>query len=342
MSDLMISSIVVKVPTNIAVIKYWGKKCEKEMVAMNDSISLTINGLYAETKVSFGGNCDVVFINGKKYDVKEGSRYQKVFAEARKLIESYNKKGNNEGVINFLGTKFCIESTTNFPVAAGLASSAAGFGAIAYGIGKFFNFSIDDITYLARIGSGSATRSVLPGLVIWKGNDKGECKTLFPENYWPNLRAIIVIVESTEKEISSSNGMKKTVETSELYKYRIMNCVQKHVEELIEGYKERDFQKFGEIVMKDSNQFHAVCLDTTPPLRYMNETSWRLINLANQFNKDKIKVAYTFDAGPNCCYYIEEDNVNNFMILLEKEGFTLNNGKLILSTVGSGPEIINK
>ncbi|CEF63968.1 Diphosphomevalonate decarboxylase [Strongyloides ratti] len=342
MTNSMEYFITVKVPINIAVIKYWGKKCEKEMLPMNDSISLTINNLYATTKVCFGGDSDIVFINGKKYDVKVGSRYEKVFGEVRRLMKEYGNKYNNQKINDLLMKKFHINSTTNFPVAAGLASSAAGFGAIAYSMGQFFNFSIDDITYLARIGSGSATRSVLPGLVIWKGDDKGECKTLFPENYWPELRAIIAIVEDKEKEISSSVGMKKTIETSELYKYRVTNCVKKHVKELIEAYEEKNFHKFGEIVMKDSNQFHAVCLDTTPPLKYMNDISWKLINLANIFNKDKIKVAYTFDAGPNCCYYIEKDNVDNFMFLLEKEGFSLNSGNLILSTVGGGPEIISK
>uniref|UniRef100_A0A0N5C2D9 Diphosphomevalonate decarboxylase n=1 Tax=Strongyloides papillosus TaxID=174720 RepID=A0A0N5C2D9_STREA len=342
MADSLMSSIVVKVPINIAVIKYWGKKCEKEMLPMNDSISLTINDLYATTKILFDGHLDtdMIFINENKYEIKEGSRYEKVFKETRRLIKNYYS--DSKKLTGLLSKKFYVQSTTNFPVAAGLASSAAGFGAIAYGLGKLLNFSDQDITYLARIGSGSATRSVLPGLVIWKGNDSGECKTLFPENYWPELRAIIVIVAETEKEISSSVGMQRTLETSEFYKYRITNCVQKNVEQVIEGYRERNFKKFAEVIMKDSNQFHAVCLDTKPPLKYMNDISWKLVNLAENFNKDKIKVAYTFDAGPNCCYYIEKDNVNSILILLEKEGFSLQNHKVIISTVGGGPEIIRK
>ncbi|VDK54075.1 unnamed protein product, partial [Cylicostephanus goldi] len=189
---------------------------------------------------------------------------------ARDLIGKRKNEGHAKHDEQNLG--FEISSSTNFPVAAGLASSAAGFAAIAIGIGRLFNLSITEVSTLARLGSGSACRSVSGGLVEWcAGSDPSGCdcitKQVFPETWWPELRAVILILDDAEKEVGSSIGMRRTVETSELLKYRAESVVPDRIRRLTAAFKTRNFEEFARITMADSNQLHAVCLDSFPPLR---------------------------------------------------------------------------
>lgn len=106
-----------------------------------------------------------------------------------------------------------------------------------------------------------------------------------PATHWPEMRILILVVNDERKKYSSTSGMKKSVETSELLQHRIENCISKHVDGMIKAIKSKDFQKFSEITMKDSNQFHSVCLDTYPPCVYMNDVSHAIVDMIHTFNK---------------------------------------------------------
>uniref|UniRef100_A0A1I8B017 GHMP_kinases_N domain-containing protein n=1 Tax=Meloidogyne hapla TaxID=6305 RepID=A0A1I8B017_MELHA len=161
------SSITVQAPMNIALIKYWGKKNKDLIIPLNDSISLTINSLCAITKISIDSNLenDLVIINGQK---ENNSRFERVFNEVRNI----GRERNSNGELLNENKYFKIESTTNFPIAAGLASSAAGFAAISFGLCSLFKLNdLKEIIRIARIGSGSACRSILSGFVHWKAGN---------------------------------------------------------------------------------------------------------------------------------------------------------------------------
>lgn len=113
--------------------------------------------------------------------------------------------------------------------------------------------------------------------------------------------------------------MKDSVATSELLKHRANHCVPKRADECEEAILNRDFQKFAEITMKDSNQFHAVCLDTYPPISYMSDVSHYLVRLIHSFNEafGEIKAAYTFDAGQNACLFVLKQNLPLVVGLIE-------------------------
>lgn len=132
-----------------------------------------------------------------------------------------------------------------------------------------------------------------------------------PASHWPTMKALILVASAEKKGVSSTSGMQTTVATSDLFKRRAEVVVPKHMEQMIQAVKDKNFELFGEITMKDSNSFHATCLDTFPPIFYLNDTSRAAIRVVEAINEKagKIIAAYTFDAGPNCVIYFEEKNM---------------------------------
>ena len=120
---------------------------------------------------------------------------------------------------------------------------------------------------------------------------------------------MILVVSDKEKDTSSTSGMETSRKTSELLAYRASSIVQGRLDAIKKAYNERDFETFGRITMQDSNQFHAVCLDTYPPIFYMNDISRMIIRIVHALNNvlGGIKAAYTFDAGPNAVIYTTEE-----------------------------------
>lgn len=123
--------------------------------------------------------------------------------------------------------------------------------------------------------------------------------------FWPEIRAVVLVVSDKEKDTSSTSGMETSRLTSLLLQHRATHIVQQRLDEIEQAYLNKDFETFGRITMQDSNQFHAVCLDTYPPIFYMNDVSKSIIKLVHAFNErmGKVVAAYTFDAGPNAVIY---------------------------------------
>jgi len=219
-----------------------------------------------------------------------------------------------------------IVSENNFPTAAGLASSAAGFAALVRAIADLYQLpqSPSELSRIARQGSGSACRSMFGGYVAWVmgSNEDGSdsvAEQIADEAHWPQMRAAILVVSAAKKATSSTAGMQATVATSTLFQYRANVVVPDRMERMTKAIRERDFATFADLTMKDSNSFHAVCLDTSPPIFYMNDISTGIIRLVEELNivAGKTVAAYTFDAGPNAVIYYVEENERWIMALLK-------------------------
>lgn len=216
-----------------------------------------------------------------------------------------------------------ICSVNNFPTAAGLASSAAGYACLAYAIGQVLEVTdVRRLSIISRMGSGSACRSLYGGFVQWVTASKSEesyAKQVVDESYWPQMRVIILVVNDAQKDTPSTAGMQLTAQTSSLFQHRIASVVPKRVEEMRAAIKECNFHKFAEITMKDSNQFHACCQDSFPPIKYMNDISWSIVRMVHKLNDfyGANRLAYTFDAGPNACIYLLENEVDEFLTLVD-------------------------
>lgn len=244
-----------------------------------------------------------------------------------------------------------LVSVNNFPTAAGLASSAAGFAALVRAIADLYVLphTSTELSLIARQGSGSACRSLLGGYVAWdKGiRDDGMDSTarlVAPRSHWPEMSALILVVSAEKKGISSTAGMQATVKTSPLFHTRTYHIVPKQMDMMQKAILAKDFEAFGKITMRESNSFHATCLDTDPPIFYLNDVSRAAIRAVEQINESagRCVAAYTFDAGPNAVVYHLEGNQNLVSgvfkaLLRDKEGWDGQRGAAVAAWTGALP-----
>jgi len=224
-----------------------------------------------------------------------------------------------------------IASRNNFPTAAGLASSASGFAALVSSLAALYKLpsSPSELSLIARQGSGSACRSLFGGFVAWQmgsspdGSDSLAVEVA-PRDHWPDIHALICVVSDDKKGTSSTSGMQRTVETSPLLQHRIKHIVPERMRLISEAIRSKDFNTFAGLTMQDSNQFHAVALDTDPPIFYMNDVSRAIIALVTEYNRvstengGPLKAAYTYDAGPNAVIYAPKENIKEIVEFIIK------------------------
>ncbi|EME44792.1 hypothetical protein DOTSEDRAFT_72291 [Dothistroma septosporum NZE10] len=307
-------------PVNIAVIKYWGKRDTKLNLPTNGSISVTLSqdDLRTHTTATASPSYteDTLELNGSPQDIS-GARTQACLRELRELRAKLEMGAPQAAKLSHMKLK--IVSKNNFPTAAGLASSAAGFAALVRAIADLYQLgtSPTDLSRIARQGSGSACRSLMGGYVAWQkgekadGSDSVACE-VSPASHWPDMRALILVASAEKKDVSSTAGMQQTVASSALFEHRASEVVPKRMKRMEQAIHRRDFEEFAILSMKDSNNFHACCLDTQPPIFYLNDTSRAAIRMVEAINAtqpdEKPIAAYTFDAGPNAVVYYLAEN----------------------------------
>lgn len=345
--------VTCSAPVNIAVIKYWGKRNKNLLLPTNSSLSLTLSqdDLRSVTTIRITPDelstsaqssqaAETFFLNGLKQD-HGAKRLQNVVSQARKARKVMEKEEKSLEKIS--DWPMVIASVNNFPTAAGLASSASGFACLTFALAEIFELtmSMPEISRIARMGSGSACRSLFGGYVKWEmgemddGSDSMAIQVA-SEQEWPDIEALVLVVSDARKDVGSTEGMQETVETSSLLQQRINSVVPARMMEMEEAIKKKDFDRFAELTMMDSNQFHAVCLDTFPPIFYMNDISRAIIRVITAYNslflsssegagsregiagmKKGYQVCYTYDAGPNAVLYMPKENIAQVLGLID-------------------------
>jgi diphosphomevalonate decarboxylase len=277
---------------NIALVKYWGKRDDALILPHQSSLSLTLSPLSVVTTVAFGSATDEVELNGH---VAKGSERDRVL----RVLEAVRAEAGGK-----LGPAKMV-SRGDFPAAAGLASSAAGFAALAVAARAAAGLPADPRTasLLSRLGSGSACRSVEGGFCEWMRGERPDgsdsyAVQRFDEKHWPELRMVVAILNRDEKEVKSRDGMKNAVETSPYYpawtkdaEAEVLRC-----RELI---ARRDLQGLGELCERNAWRMHATSMAADPPLCYMLPKTLELIGSLREQRKKGMPVWFTLDAGPN-------------------------------------------
>lgn len=313
-------------PVNIAVIKYWGKRDEELILPINSSLSVTLHQDQLKTTTTVATSTsfqeDRIWLNGKEEDINH-PRLQSCLREIRRLARKRRNDGDPALDSTGLSHKVHICSVNNFPTAAGLASSAAGFACLVYTLARVFGVE-GELSGIARQGSGSACRSMYGGFVQWIMGQKEDGKDSLaqqvePETHWPELRILVLVASAERKPVGSTSGMQTSVKTSSLLKHRAEAVVPGRMAEMMEAVRRKDFPAFAELTMKDSNQFHATCLDTYPPIFYLNSVSKQVINLVHRYNRHygETRLAYTFDAGPNAVIFTLQQYVPEFVQVVQ-------------------------
>lgn len=279
----------VRAHTNIALIKYWGKENEEWIIPKNNSLSLTLDAFYTDTKVTFDKNLkeDELILDGIKQDSSAISKVRRVLDEVRAQTDS--------------PLKARVESRNHVPTAAGLASSASGLAALAGAASYSAGLSLSDkeLSKLARIGSGSASRSIYGGFAEWiKGHDHDSSFAVPVDDADWDIGMLFIIVNDAVKEVSSRDGMKRTVETSPFYD-GWLNSLDTDLSEMKSAISDRNIEKIGSIAERNALKMHATTLGANPPFTYWTAESMRAMNAVRDLRKLGYTAYFTMDAGPN-------------------------------------------
>ncbi len=315
--------------TNIALIKYWGKEDQELIIPMNSSLSLTLDAFYTETQVIFSEDLteDCFYLDNQLQDSKATVKVSRFLDLVRSQARS---------------SLYAVVKSQNFvPTAAGLASSASGLAALAGAASAALKLDLapEDLSRLARRGSGSACRSIYGGFAEWqKGNsDQTSRAVKVPSNNFENdLSMIFVVVNDAKKDISSRDGMQRTVETSAFYD-GWLQTVPQDLARAKKAIIEKDFNTLGKVTEASALKMHGTTLAANPPFTYWSAESMQVMDLVRQLRNNGLPCYFTMDAGPNVKILVERKNENALLHALSSQ---LNYQHLVVAHAGPAIEIL--
>ena len=316
--------------TNIALIKYWGKRNDDLFLPMNSSLSLTLDAFYTDTEVILDNELksDVFYLDNEKQGIKETEKITN-------FLNLFRKTANIE-------TKACVKSYNHVPTAAGLASSASAFSALAGAMNEATKLNLDlkTLSTYARRGSGSATRSIYGGLVEWDmgQDDNSDSSHAIPidDASW-DLGMIVVAVNTGRKKLSSRIGMKQTIETSPFYTSWVETATS-DLTKMKDAIKRKDFITLGEITESNGMKMHATMLGAFPPISYWEPDSVKAIQKVKEIRDTGLPCYVTMDAGPNVKILCKESDMVKIEEYLLKE---FKREQIIPTKVGEGIKILS-
>jgi diphosphomevalonate decarboxylase len=316
---------------NIALVKYWGKRNEELILPYNGSISITLDGLFTITTVEFSKKYkkDSIIINSEKLKKDEKDilgHLQRIRKMAR------------------IRERARVVSKTNFPVAAGLASSASGLAALTLAATKAAGLNLDQkgLSILARQGSGSACRSIFGGFVEWLKGKKEDgsdsyARQIANENHWPDFRMIVSILTEKKKKMGSRTAMAQTVKTCPYYQ-GWLKTVNKDLEIIRRGILKRDFSTVGSRAEYNCLKMHALMISTQPPIIYWLPQTVEIIQSVIRWRESGLECYFTIDAGPQVkIICLKKDVLKIKKRLKNIEGVR----KIIVSKPGKGVRLID-
>ena len=321
---------------NKALVIYWGNEDNTLRIPTRSSMSITLQGInhpldyIVRLKTVQSADRDRIFIDG----TEDMGEIRTQFVRHLELMRTYT--GFKE--------KIEVSTTKTFPVGSGLAGSAASASAMAEAfaslVGKNANRKL--VSIMARLGSGSASRSVFGGSVVWhKGNSDASsyAEQLFDENHW-DIRNVIALVSSDPKKVRSVDGMNLSKKTCPELLYSVFtNVSSDHIGQASYAMATRDIEKLGTIYEKENALFRQVCLKTTPRLDYWAKATYDVFEKVVNLRNDRIPAYAGTDAGPNVHILTLPKHVEQVTrVIGEVEGVR----EIIHCRVGEGSHLIQQ
>jgi len=276
-------------PANIALVKYWGKRDETLNLPVTGSLSISLGSLGSHVELSQVEGADRVWLNKKPLPaessfVQRASAYFDLFRPSDDFF-------------------FELKARNTVPTAAGFASSASGFAALAKALDVFFGWdlSIRELSILARLGSGSASRSLEDGFVEWQAGTAADGMDSFASRMdadWPDLRVGAVVLCSDEKPVGSREGMRRSVETCEFYR-EWPGRVAADMVSLKQAIVEKDFAALGTVAEANALAMHALMMATRPAIVYALPETVAAMRTIWAARAEGLPLWFTMDAGPN-------------------------------------------
>ncbi len=263
---------------NIALVKYWGKRDDAKLLPQAASLSVALDRLLTTTTVDLGGAEDSLELDGKLASADELFR-------ARQLLDAAGIKESAR-----------IESRNDFPTGAGLASSASGFAALAVAAcaAAGQKRTPEELSALARLGSGSASRSVPGGWAVWEADS---ARQVFPPGHW-DLRFCIALCALGPKTVGSRDGMRASRDTSPYHEAWIEQC-RRDLPRALHMLKGRDLPGLGALAERNALMMHADALAADPPLLYWEPATVGCLQALRELRAAGVEAWGTIDAGPH-------------------------------------------
>lgn len=273
---------------NIAFVKYWGKADEALNLPANPSLSMNLGALTTVTTVEFrpGQPLDLVSIDG-----------QPALGQALTRVVAHLDRVRAWAGVDHRAT---VSSRSDFPAGTGLASSASAFAALSLAATRAAGLYLDEaaLSRLARLGSGSACRSVPAGFTLWEGDtdETSFARQVAPPEHW-QLRDVIAIVARQHKAVGSHDGH-SLAPSSSLHAARVA-AVPGFLRTIRAGILRRDLAAMGPAIEADARAMHGVMMTSHPSLLYWLPATVAVLKAVRAWREEGLDVYFTMDAGPN-------------------------------------------
>ncbi len=309
-------------PSNVALVKYWGRSNEHDRLPANDNIAMNLSNLFTTTTVMFDPTLkkDDVTINNKKV-AKEAERVTKQLDRIRALAKKkiYAK----------------VVSQNSFPSSSGLSSSASGFAALTAAATKAIGLDLSEkeLSILARQGSGSACRSIPSGFVVWHKGESSETSyamSIFPPQHW-DICDVVVIVSDKKKYIPTS-ASHTTAYTSPFFEKRL-TLLPKRIIEIKKLIKAKNFSKFGDLIEKEALEFHAILLTSNPSLIYWLPETLSAMHDVQRLRSEGTEAYFTINTGHDVHVICQKKDAKKVANFFKKQGYVKD---VIVNTVSEG------
>ena len=304
-------------PSNIALIKYWGKK--EHQIPANPSLSFTLKNAFTETELSFKPSSD-----GMKLEFYFEGREEPKFKEKIQVFLT----SLAEEIMPFLNElEIRIESSNSFPHSAGIASSASSMSALALCLCSLEKELTNSLTqesdflrrasYIARLGSGSASRSIYGGIVTWgefQEDDQSSDEYASPfstgvNEIFHDFHDEILIVSKETKSTSSRQG--HSLMNDHPYAEKRYEQARSNLSKLVVALKEGDTPTFCSIVENEALSLHALMMSSIPAVMLIKPNTIEIINRVKDFReRSGLPICITLDAGPNI-HLLYPDNIKD-------------------------------
>lgn len=330
---MKLSSCTVLAGTNIALVKYWGKRDVALNLPATGSLSLTLKELGTRTTVRFGshlGPQDRVRMNGGDPDDATRSR----------IVDFLDLVRDRAGIT----ARAEVVTENSVPTAAGLASSASGFAALAVAASQAAGLRLDPahLSALARRGSGSAARSIFGGFVEMRpgvfsdGTDAAAAP--IPEGDGWNVRLIVAVTSEGPKHIGSTEAMERTSRTSPFYR-GWLDSVPPDLDDARAAIAEHDLHRLGTVAERSAVRMHATAMAAVPAIFYWTPATLAVMQAVRGLRDRGVGAYFTIDAGPHVKVLCEASDVDQVQATLAETPGVI---RMLTTSPGRGARILHE